>query len=129
MTVCAAVLAPSGLGAQPSPHSAVDAAAAKVREVLDAELFDYPSARFREVSADHAPRDRNFITFCGKMNGKNRVGGYTGWKAFAANVSDGQASLYMAGEGTGGIMYDALCVGGSGVPIQGDFSSTLTYRR
>lgn len=55
-----------------------------VRDLLDAELLDYPSSRFREVRAwsGETPRGAEAITVCGKVNSPNAMGGFTGWKAF-----------------------------------------------
>lgn len=64
------------------------------RQHLDAQLIDYPRARFREVKA------RRTITgayhFCGYVNAPNSFGGMTGWKFFIAApnmfITEDQAS-------------------------------------
>jgi hypothetical protein len=76
LMIVAATLALTGqassgqAGAAPTP-----AQFSAARDALDGKLFDYPSARFREVRADH-------FRICGLVNGKNQMGAYTGWKTF-----------------------------------------------
>lgn len=98
--------------AQPVPGSdgaselreRAQAALPAVREALDGALTDYPSARFRNVKArlvrsvyasdegqsNKVPwnhRGGVVLVFCGEMNAKNRMGGYTGWEAFGLQPS------------------------------------------
>nr|WP_314136946.1 hypothetical protein [uncultured Brevundimonas sp.] len=61
-------------GSRPGPVTAAQITDA--RRALDARLFDYPSARFRDV------RGTGFA-LCGFVNAKNRYGAYSGWKRFA----------------------------------------------
>lgn len=84
----AALLASSAL-AETKAFTAADrakalAAAAKARKVFDAELRDYPSARFRDVTADKAPIGGG-IWFCGYVNARNAFGAYQGWRRFSAS--------------------------------------------
>lgn len=80
-------------------HERAQAALPAVREALDGALTDYPSARFRNVQArlvrsvystdegqsNKVPwthRGGVVLVFCGEINAKNRMGGYTGWEPF-----------------------------------------------
>jgi len=53
---------------------------ALARNMLDAQMFDFGSARVRGVNAG-VTRDKTVI--CGFINGKNRIGAYVGWRQFA----------------------------------------------
>lgn len=57
------------------------------RSVLDRSLGDYPSARFRAVRVSYGT-DATSIGFCGEVNAKNAMGGYTGWRPFFLIVND-----------------------------------------
>lgn len=50
---------------------------ARLREALNEQLMDYPSARFRDVRADGG-------RVCGFVNAKNAMGAYIGWRPFGA---------------------------------------------
>lgn len=80
-------------------HRRALAAIPSVREGLDGQLNDYPSARFRNVRARIARsvyasdegqsnkvpwthRGGPILVFCGEINPKNRMGGYGGWRRF-----------------------------------------------
>lgn len=65
-----------------------DALFSRARAALDEKLLDYPSARFRDVHADAA-------RVCGWVNGKNRLGAYTGWKSFGVFGSGETSRLYL----------------------------------
>lgn len=63
------------------------AEAARIREIQEplfeqvkAQMFDAESARFQGV---HLNEDESVI--CGEVNGKNRYGGYVGFRGFIAN--------------------------------------------
>ena len=51
-------------------------------------MFDGPSARWR------FDKVRNNAIVCGFVNGKNQLGGYTGWTPFVFNLKDGQGTIY-----------------------------------
>ena len=57
------------------------------RAKMSDSLIDYPSARFEEVGAA-AAWDGKYVRFCGRINSKNRMGGYTGWQPFLMLVTD-----------------------------------------
>lgn len=98
---------------------------ATARRLLDQQLLDYPSARFRDVHA-------NGPLACGFVNAKNRLGAYSGWQRFAvlAFEEDGaDPALYLdqAG-GSAGIMLDTFC-GEDGTRIKGpDFTARMHAR-
>lgn len=71
---------PAQTVADESPASGVtEELLAAARQTLDNDLADYPSARFRNVTAE---RTGNSIAFCGEVNSRNRMGGMTGWQRF-----------------------------------------------
>jgi len=83
-----------------SLHARALAALPAARAAFDKEMIDYPSARFQEVhgrivksvyasddgQSDKVPwthRGGPILVLCGEVNGKNHMGGYTGWTPFA----------------------------------------------
>lgn len=59
-----------------------------IRERLERDLRDWPTARFKDVMAvkwEHAPDDLGFY-ICGSINATNSAGGYTGWGDVAGGV-------------------------------------------
>lgn len=53
---------------------------AKSREKLEAVLIDAESARFRDLRRKKLKDGTHFI--CGRVNAKNRMGGYIGYRRF-----------------------------------------------
>lgn len=105
----------------------IEAALPKARDLLDRELIDYPSARFRDVRASGAPLGLN-ATFCGFINARNRAGGFTGWEPFLLSITNSNEALYVGVEGSARVMIPGLCGASGRVPIDGDYSSRLAYR-
>lgn len=105
----------------------IESALPKARDLLDRELIDYPSARFREVRASGAPLALN-ATFCGLINARNRAGGFTGWEPFLLSISERDEALYVGAEGSAAVMIPGLCGASRRVIIDGDFSEKLTHR-
>lgn len=65
---------------------------AKARAEFNAQLNDYPSARFRDV---HIIPGINWV--CGWVNAKNELGGYAGWLPFLySESSPGQQTLMIS---------------------------------
>jgi hypothetical protein len=93
-------------------HSVWQQEAVDAHATLDEALFDYPSARFKNVygtvyALGAAPSD--FI-LCGEVNSKNRMGAYSGYKAFAIAYSkDGKLVVDFENDDDS-IVYD-LCSG------------------
>lgn len=83
MAVVAALAQTPAEGPQKLPSDAQFRAA---RNALDAKLLDYPSARFRDVHADH-------FRICGMVNARNSLGAYTGWKQFGVLGSGQTGSI------------------------------------
>lgn len=80
----------------PEKNAQADQFASTARETLDNDLADYPSARFRNVRATYSPRiegGKDRLTFCGELNAKNHMGGYTGWASFALLPEDGSLTI------------------------------------
>lgn len=117
------ILASGTASAQPAPNIVSDAAA-KARSALEARLLDYPSARFRDVKA-HVAGGGVAVLFCGKVNAKNRSGGYVGWENFAAFVTDSAAVTVGASDAPMTAIY---CDDPIGSPVPGDFSAALAHR-
>ena len=90
------------------------------RRALDAQLLDYPSARFRDVRGN----DRYI---CGFVNAKNRLGAFSGWSRFVSVKSSGR--LYLDGSSDGDrSLIDTFC-GEDGLRNQGrDYSDQMTRR-
>jgi len=79
-----------------------------IRDELDRELFDYPTARFRDVyvtvnGSIEGPRRGSYL--CGLVNSKSRAGGYVGWTRFVA--ADGLVEIREGDRET--ILLDAMC--------------------
>ena len=78
----------SPVAAAPAKHAPGAGVEVKsIQRALDAELLDFPSARFRDV---HMTQDR--VDVCGWVNSKNRMGGYVGWTQFHAIPIPGAAA-------------------------------------
>lgn len=66
-----------------------------LRDQLDRDLRDYPTARFRDVYAvvretkDGAPS----LYFCGSINSRDSHGAYTGWRTFSGSVNQPDNAL------------------------------------
>ncbi len=67
--------------------SRTEAEAPKIRAAFDREMLDYPTARFRDVhvTVNLAVEEPRGAYLCGFVNGKNRMGAYTGWQRFMAS--------------------------------------------
>lgn len=78
----------------------------EVRRALDRGLFDYPTARFRNVyvTVNGEIEGRRGAYLCGFVNSKNRMGAYVGWTAFVAT----EDFVETRGQGAN-ILLDAMC--------------------
>lgn len=120
LMVVAAIATLQGSGPGPVTPGQI----AEARTALDERLFDYPSARFRDVRG----RDK---VLCGFVNAKNRMGAYTGWTRFAFITLGGEPTLYIDESDNPSVdnMLDTAC-GEDGLRNQGrDFSEQMTPRR
>lgn len=73
----------------------------RAKAAFDAIAFDGPSARWRF----DVLRQGHLV--CGYVNGKNQVGGFTGWTPFIFDLADGRFSTYRDRQW----FYDAVCLG------------------
>lgn len=74
------VLAPAIAVAEAEPDQI-----AALRQTLDRELTDYPTARFRDVRIVRRPSNQFVqVAACGWVNAQGPAGGYSGWARFVA---------------------------------------------
>jgi len=94
------------------------------RSAFDERLFDYPSARFRETYG-------NGFLICGKVNAKNRLGAFIGWKRFAlfAKRDDEPATLYVEDTDSSADVMLEICDASASNTAGRDWSPEITYRR
>lgn len=85
--------AKSQLEAKVRKERELGALQASVKEAMAGYLFDPGSAQYRELRAG-----RNGA-ICGKLNGKNRLGAYVGFKDFV--VSRDKQTVYVSGSNDG----------------------------
>lgn len=89
------------------------------RDAFDRQMIDYPSARFRDV---HADRRR----ICGYVNGKNRLGAYSGWKRFVVmGIEDAEAQIEGDEDFPGAI---SMMCDEDPIPHDQDYSGRLRHR-
>ena len=121
MIAIVALAAVQAAGSAPGPVTSAHISDA--RRALDERLFDYPTARFRDV------RGNGFV-LCGLVNAKNRMGAYAGWKRFAwISGSDDPRLLSDEEAERDDVLLDAFC-GEDGLQNQGrDYSREITYQR
>lgn len=120
MMVAAMLAATSPVAERPA-----DAHFAAARDAMDKQLFDYTSARFRDVRGDGA-------LICGFVNAKNRMGAYTGWSRFVWFKMGAEPARLLVDDGTAegqaDIFIDGFC-GEDGRRLEGpDYSDRLTHR-
>lgn len=109
---------------QPSEAEVLSAQSAKAVEMIKSQLKDPDSARFRNVRA--VPfmgiGDKVGDVFCGEVNARNSMGGYTGFERFAVNLAGRQdmQKVYIIepGDPPAEVFYDLLCTK-DGKPIPG----------
>ena len=87
------------------------------RRALNAQMIDYPSARFRDVHADRRK-------LCGDVIGKTRRGGYAGWQRFVVMGVEGSPADLEGSEDFDG-MVALLCDGPEAPPRTRDYSDRL----
>lgn len=103
-----------------------------VRGMLDDQLIDYGSARFKRVQVGSiGPR----LLVCGEVNSRNRMGGYTGWTPFVAMVPREerpvlhilQAPLGASGnDDIGELVFTSRCLSSEVHWFAGEFDVKLT---
>lgn len=64
----------------------------EVKEAVKYDLIDPDSASFRNLKGKHMTFDSGttFVRVCGEVNGKNRMGGYTGFTPFHGEFDKSQ---------------------------------------
>jgi hypothetical protein len=72
-------------------------AAERARALLSPTLFDADSAKFTDVRRVHINQPPEDI-ICGKINAKNQLGAYTGFRRFFASEGDGFAVVERDGD-------------------------------
>lgn len=116
------MIAIAALAAVQGPAPATDKNFEDARQALDANLMDYPSARFRDVRG-------NAFVICGFVNAKNRLGAYTGWKRFAWLGGVDRPRLISDEQEADDLLLDGFC-GEDGMSQKGpDYSDRVTFRR
>lgn len=104
--------------------------APQVRDAFDREMNDYPTARFRDVhiTVNGTVEGHRGSYFCGKVNGKNRMGAYTGWQDFMASASNDGHGIIIIADSTfrGGLVATTCGADDPQDPI--DRSALLTHR-
>lgn len=99
------------------PAPPTDQTFARARRALDAELIDYPNARFRDVRA-------NEHRVCGYVNGRNRIGGFSGWQRFGiALLPDTTILRFEANDRIG--LLATLCDGDDAPPAAPDYAKQM----
>lgn len=119
-TLIFAALAALTVQAQPQLGPPSDAQFVAAQGALNERLFDYPTARFRDVRG-------NSVALCGFVNAKNRLGAYAGWTRFAY-ASTSEPRLYMDGDGSDHLLLDVLCGENGKRQTGADYSDRLTRR-
>ena len=80
------------------------------KDAVEQDMFDPDSSRYRNLQFYKPKRDGRQITvLCGRHNGKNRLGGYVGYRAF---VSNGVLSHRDLGRESGLTLTFCLCRNG-----------------
>lgn len=90
----------------------------RARNALDAELIDYPAARFRDVRASR-------FRICGYVNGRNRMGGFAGWDRFLVSLLPETTVVRFESADKLG-MVRMLCDGEGAPPTSPDYSARMT---
>ena len=64
----------------------------KIQDAATYGLIDPTSPLFRNIRGKYAKREdgTESIIFCGEVNAKNRMGGYTGFSPFYGHIPQGQ---------------------------------------
>lgn len=75
-------------------------------QLVRRQMFDPDAARFREVIRQAGGR-----TWCGEVNGRNRYGGYVGFRRFWADVDKGQAQVAPPDPTAGAVLEQIEAIG------------------
>lgn len=132
------------------PTQDVDEAAVlllpRARSILEDNLVDYGSARLRHFRAVRAPRvyysdggnprvvpfahrGEETVVFCGEINSRNRMGGYTGWTRVLIQPEEPNWKAFIAaGARRGDEELRLMCSPGAEGAVEGntDYSTALS---
>lgn len=120
LILLATVAVVSGCVSQIVEQRPVQLTSAQVSSIKDAvtyNLIDPTTPLFRNIRGKYAKREdgTESIIFCGEVNAKNRMGGYTGFSPFYGNIPNGKttAKVEFMDNGTEGMLGNAalLCSG------------------
>jgi hypothetical protein len=75
-------------------------------QLVRRQMFDPEAARFRRVIRGEGPR-----TWCGEVNGRNRYGGYVGFRRFIADLDKGQAQVAPPDPAEGAVLEQLEAIG------------------
>jgi hypothetical protein len=109
---------------QASEAELLSAQSAKAAELVKAQLKDPDSARFRNVRTVPFMGIGSQVgdVFCGEVNARNSMGGYTGFESFAANLAARQdvqkVFIVEPSDASAKVWHDLLCLK-DGKPIPG----------
>lgn len=122
IAILAALTALGQSASVPAPATTVatEAQFVRARALLDRQLLDYPTTRFKDVTADAG-------RICGLFNSRNRMSAYVGWQRFGV-LGGGQTEsiLVLGGNPTADADLRDVC----GVtPRSPDYSDRVTFRR
>lgn len=91
---------------------ATDAQIDEIRSAMDVTLLDAQSARFKDVCMQAPRRETtNKVAFCGKVNAKNKLGAYVGYRAFSYIEGAEPTFLTMADTSEGDRARFFYCIG------------------
>lgn len=97
------------------PVQLTSAQVASIKEAATYNLIDPTSPLYRNIRGKYAKREdgTESIIFCGEVNAKNRMGGYTGYSPFYGHIPKGQTTpkVEFMDKGNEGMMGNAaiLC--------------------
>lgn len=76
------------------PVQLTSAQVASIKEAATYNLIDPTSPLYRNIRGKYAKREdgTESIIFCGEVNAKNRMGGYTGYSPFYGHIPKGQTT-------------------------------------
>ena len=113
------VAALTGCDQPPSDRAFVDGLKAE----FDSQLFDYPSARFRNVRFS-----RSTGIACGDVNSRNQFGAYVGWRSFNAMEEGADGKVFVLIEDEEEPATSSECGTPAGEWKSKDFASELTVK-
>lgn len=108
-----ATKAPEAGPKQPTTAELLHAQDAKAFELVKAHLKDPDSARFRNVRRVPfmgMPSEAVSKVYCGEVNARNSMGGYSGYSAFVAQPDKSEVNIVEGDDLSARFSYDVLCM-------------------